>query len=182
MKRLFVAIGLPQDVQKKLLDFQRELKSFAKNVKWARVKNIHLTLKFFGNVEEERISGLASALHTISAASFPIHVKGCGFFPDSRRPNVFWAGVMGTGLSPLQQKVEDVTSQLGFEREKRSFNPHLTLARLRDSRGLQSLVQEAQRQKDVALSEFVASHFSLYESILRPQGAQYEVIETVSLS
>lgn len=182
MKRLFIAIGLPTDVQKKLSDFQREMKSFAKHAKWARVENIHLTLKFLGKVQDERIAGIASAMRTISTATFPVHVKGCGFFPNSRRPNVFWTGVNSAELNSLQQKVEDVTAQFGFEKEKRPFSPHLTLARFRAARGFERLIQEAERRKDASISEFNASHFSLYESILLPQGAQHHVIETVSLT
>ncbi len=182
MKRLFIAIALPPDVQKKLSDFQREMKSFAKHAKWARVENIHLTLKFLGNAQEDRIAELASALQTISNMSFSIQMRGCGFFPNSRKPNVFWVGVDAVELGPLQQKVEEITARLGFEKEKRAFSPHLTLARLRDPRGLDRLIEETARRKDASLSEFTVSHFSLYESILGRQGAHYQVIETVQLT
>ena len=182
MKRLFIAIALPPEVQNKLSDFQSEMKPHVKNVKWVRVESIHLTLKFLGNVREERIAEIASAIRTLSAASFPVQVMGCGFFPNSRRPNVFWTGVNSAELNSLQQRVEDVTAQLGFEKEKRPFSPHLTLARFRDSHGLEHFIQEAERRKDASISEFHATHFSFYESILLPQGAQHHVLETVPLT
>ena len=182
-KRLFVAIGLPREVQQKLEEMQTQLKRFARDAKWVKVAGIHLTLKFLGYVEPSRIQTIYETLRPIAFAtsSIPIEVFGCGFFPNPQRPNVLWTGVRAKELAPLQQHVEDAMATLGFEKEKRPFSPHLTLARFRDPRGWLPLVQETQKWMEVSFGAFVASGFSLYESILHRQGAEYHTVETFRL-
>jgi len=182
MKRLFVAIGLPPEVQKKLSDFQYKMKSFAADAKWVRVEGIHLTLKFMGNVQEERIAAIISALRAISEPAFSVRIGGCGFFPNLKRPNVFWAGVDSPGAIPLQQRIDLSMTEFGFQKEKRPFHPHLTLARFPNSQSPPALIREAEKRKEIMLCEFAAAHFSLYESMLKPQGAQYQILETVPLT
>jgi 2'-5' RNA ligase len=149
-----------------------------------KVEGIHLTLKFLGYVEPEKIPEITAALKPIaeSAHPFPIQVKGCGFFPNSKRPNVLWAGVVSDLLQPLQQQVEDATEKLGFQRENRPFSPHLTLARFRDHHGLTPLILETEKWQEKMLGECTATDFVLYESILQRQGAEYHKLNIFSLN
>jgi 2'-5' RNA ligase len=108
-------------------------------------------------------------------------VKGIGFFPNARRPNVLWAGLECEGLASMQQEMENELAEIGFEKENRPFSPHLTLARFREPKGLMQLAQEAEKLKEVMLGEFQPTHFSLYQSVLHPHGAQYTVLESFAL-
>jgi 2'-5' RNA ligase len=180
--RLFIAIGLPEEIELKLEKFQYDLKPFARDAKWVNPKNIHLTLKFLGEVKEDTIPELQQVLTSTAenSTSVPVVVKGCGFFPNSRRPSVFWAGVEAEPLRALQQKIEESTERLGFEGENRPYSPHLTLARFKDPRGRLPLAQEAEKRKDFPFGNFTASEFSLYQSVLKRSGAEYTVLKSFS--
>jgi RNA 2',3'-cyclic 3'-phosphodiesterase len=203
-KRLFVAIGLPEEIKKKLEEIQKQLRRFAIDAKWVKPEGIHLTLKFLGYVEQERIPQINNLLRKISLhySFYPnrnldpapdldpnrepgivgvIQLKGLGFFPNARRPNVLWAGLVCPGIEALQQEMENELATIGFEKENRPFSPHLTLARFREPKGLIQLAQEAEKFNEVLLGEFQPTHFSLYQSVLNPHGAQYTVLESFGL-
>lgn len=183
-KRLFVAIALSDSLTTELEQLQKQLKSFARDAKWVKVSGIHLTLKFLGYVEPETISTIRESLADIAkeSGSISIRANGCGFFPNARRPNVLWVGVDSPGLLPLQQQVEDAMAKLGFEKENRPFNPHLTLARFKDHRGHLPLGQEIEKFSSRNFGEFTAQSFSLYESILSRQGAEYHKLQEFVLT
>jgi 2'-5' RNA ligase len=212
-KRLFVAIGLPEEIKKKLEEIQKQLRRFAIDAKWVKPEGIHLTLKFLGYVEEDKIPQIVELLREIALhysfysdrkagsegfqpasgtedlkddsgqdaralAVGKIAIKGIGFFPNARRPNVLWAGLQCERLASLQQEIESKMATIGFEKENRPFSPHLTLARFREPKGLMQLAQEAEKLKEVLIGEFQPTHFSLYQSVLSPHGAQYTVLES----
>jgi RNA 2',3'-cyclic 3'-phosphodiesterase len=181
-KRLFIAISLTEDVRHNLVELQQTLRKFARDAKWVKVEGIHLTLKFLGYVEEDKISEISNSMQPIAQSTqpFPIQVNGCGFFPNSRRPNVLWGGVISDQLQLLQKQIEDATEQLGFERENRPFSPHLTLARFRDHHGLTPLILETEKWRDKPLGSWNATDFVLYESILHRQGAEYHKLNVFS--
>jgi len=182
-RRLFIAIPLPQFILDAFSELQNKLKPFARDAKWVKPHGIHLTLKFLGYVEPEQISTISVMLKRIAPGNAEqlVVAKGCGFFPNARRPNVLWVGVEAN-LQPLQQKIEVEMATLGFEKENRAFAPHLTLARFRDNRGLLPLAQETQKYSDQLFGEFTARQFVLYESILHRQGAEYQALETFILN
>jgi 2'-5' RNA ligase len=182
-KRLFVAIGLPESLRNELEQLQKQLKPFGRDAKWVNVSGIHLTLKFLGYVDPAQIpeitEGLSQSVKAHSAVS--IHAHGCGFFPNARRPNVLWVGIDAPELTPLQQTVEEAMEKLGFEKENRAFSPHLTLARFKDHRAHLALAKETEKLAGKDFGSFTANSFSLYESILRPQGAQYHILHDFQL-
>lgn len=182
-KRLFVAIGLPEAILKTLQELQSELKRFARDAKWVRPGGIHLTLKFLGYVDTARIDAIVSSLARVAVASpsASIEIRGCGSFPNSRRPSVLWAGVESEQLGRIQAEVEAAMAELGFEKENRPFSPHLTLARFRDPHGLTPLMLQVDQKKDLPLGQFTASRFKLYESILHREGAEYHVLKEFPL-
>jgi 2'-5' RNA ligase len=181
--RLFVAIGLPEEIEKKLEEFQNELKPYARDAKWVNPKSIHLTLKFLGEVKEEKLAALQDALFKSAEnlASIPITIHGSGFFPNPHRPSVFWAGVQAEALHPLQKRIEETTQPLGFEGENRPYSPHLTLARFKDPHGRLPIAQEAEKRKDFRFGNFEATDFSLYQSVLKRSGAEYTVLKSFPL-
>jgi 2'-5' RNA ligase len=178
-KRLFVAIGLPEPLRDELENLQKQLQPFARDAKWVNVSGIHLTLKFLGYVDPAQIPEIIEALSDKVKTFSPVMIqaRGCGFFPNARRPNVLWVGIDAPEVTPLQQNVEEAMAKLGFEKENRAFSPHLTLARFKDHRGHLALAKETEKLAGKDFGSFTANSFSLYESVLRPQGAQYHALQ-----
>ncbi len=174
-KRLFVAIPLPEVILQKLEEAQGNFRRFARDAKWVKMQSVHLTLRFLGYVDPARIPSIKDALAAASTlmSSHNIIVKGCGFFPSSRKPSVFWAGVDSEQLIAAQLRIEDAMNTLGFQKEERAFSPHLTLARFRDRHGLMHLVEEARKYESAVFGEFTARSLLLFESILHREGAEY---------
>ena len=183
-KRLFVAVPLPEAAHQALQQLQNQMKAYARDAKWVNPTGIHLTLKFLGNVDPERISLICGSLGTAAPhhSPVPLHIRGTGFFPNTRRPAVFWAGVESDGLPALQEDVESRMASLAFEKENRPFSPHLTLARFRDPHGLLPLTPEAEKWKDFSFHQFTADRFCLFESILHRTGAEYHVVQSFQLA
>jgi 2'-5' RNA ligase len=180
-KRLFIAISLPEQLLQNLNELQTQLKRFAKEATWVRPQGIHLTLKFLGYVDPKRIPEISERLSKISNDSFDIEVRGFGFFPNPRRPSVLWVKVQSQGLLHLQQKVEDAMTATGFEKENRSFSPHLTLARFKTHHGLAELSKMVEERSNNNFGKFRPKHFELFESILHRDGAEYLVVQSFSL-
>lgn len=181
--RLFVAIKLPEQIETKLEQYQHQLKPFARDAKWVNPLAIHLTIKFLGEVKEDRLPEIEKTLDECSKEFDPIKVDvfGCGFFPNERRPAVFWVGVNAEGLKPLQQSMEEKFAIQGFEKENREYSPHLTLARFRDPHGRLPLVHEANKQKSSKFGDFTASEFHLFQSVLKRSGAEYTILKSFPL-
>src|SRR4051794_24754510 len=143
--RVFCAVELPDVMRARLeehiLRLRKEVPDAAAS--WSRVENIHLTLKFFGNVEVNRIEKISAAAERVvkEFSTFQIGVGETGVFPRPSRPQVLWIGVNDPSgqLSALQEKVEDECAAEGFEKEDRAYRPHLTIARLRKPEGARQL-------------------------------------------
>ncbi len=131
------------------------------------------------------IPDLAESLGRVSQSESPLHLKiqGLGCFPNLKSPRIIWCGVGGDNQSlvRLQQAVELACAGLGFEREKRSFHPHLTLGRVNGRRNLQPLIDYIKIGSALE-ADFVADYYHIYKSVLKPQGAEYTVLETIKLS
>jgi len=184
--RVFCAVELPAEVRARLEDHVRRLRRDVPDVaaSWSRVENIHLTLKFFGNVDVKRIEKISAAAERAvkEFSRFPIGVGGTGVFPRPSRPQVLWIGVSDpTGqLATLQQLFENECESEGFTKEDRAYRPHLTIARLRRPEGARQLADAHLRMKfdpiDVEVKEVV-----LFRSELGPKGSKYTVISTADL-
>lgn len=178
--RAFIAIDLPEAIHAALSEKQRAFRAACPEARWTRPEGIHLTLKFLGEISDVQVKQVTEALAGLGGLEvFEIEVKGFGFFPDARRPRVFWAGLEAPpALAELAARVEGAMEPLGFPREQRPFRPHLTLARFNTPRP-QPALQELLGQ-DVGgvrepplLGRFEVSEFFLYESKLSPHGAEY---------
>jgi len=184
--RTFVAIDLPAEVKSFLEGVTRDLKKTGADVKWARPEGTHLTLKFLGNVDRELVSHIDAQLRPMFAQvrPFVIGVGSLGGFPSLNRPRVIWVGVHdGDGsLQPAVRQVESLLEPLGFEPEKRPFSPHLTLGRVRSNRGIRELVEEVRQRIDLTGPRFSADHATLFQSILKPSGAEYRPLAAFPFS
>ena len=187
--RSFIAIELPDELKEGLTQLQSQLKlSNPSAVKWVDPYNIHLTLKFLGNIAVGRISGITRAIEGATQGISPFHleVKGLGVFPNLRRVQVAWVGVSGEidKISQLQQRIESNLVPLGFAAESRAFTPHLTLARLRD----RALPDERERFGQlIDVTKFEAGYtievdaINLMKSQLTREGAIYSRLSAIEL-
>lgn len=179
--RLFVAIEIPEAVKKKLRGLQEELKRVGAGVKWTDPGGVHLTLKFLGGVEVDRIGDLVQVLEDIGKRFSPfwVRVGGTGAFPNPRRPRVLWVGIeKEKSLWDLQRRVEEGLQALGFPKEDRAFSPHLTLGRIRNPKPSQGLTTQLQKL-GFELDTFPADRMVLMRSDLKPQGAVYTLVREI---
>ena len=184
MIRSFFAIDLPESFIEEIRRLQGGLRRSGADVKWVRPESVHLTLKFLGDVAEEVIEPLAESAGRAVIDLPPIRLTphGLGVFPGRGRPRVIWLGLDGdlSGLTVLQGRIEDIAADHGFGKEKRAFTPHLTLGRVRSTRGRSELIREMDRQKPGA-AEFIAREVILFKSDLKPSGAVYTALKRLSL-
>lgn len=177
--RVFCAVELPDDVREQMRDHITRLRAAVPDVaaSWSRVENVHLTLKFFGNVEVDRIEAIsAAAARTVSEFStFPIGVGGTGVFPRASRPQVLWIGVSDptNQLSALQKRFENETADFGTE--DRAYRPHLTIARIRRPEGARQLA-DAHLQMQFKPREILLHEVIVFRSELSPKGSRYTPI------
>jgi 2'-5' RNA ligase len=173
--RLFVALDLAEDVHSNLLNLVRELRPTGADLRWVRPEGLHLTLKFIGEVPEEKRGPIEEALRAVSSPEpVELHFSGLGYFPNPRRPRVFWVGIEASAnLAPLAAAVEAALAPLGIKPEKRAFVPHLTLGRFKTSNGLPRLQEKIAALPATEFGRQQTHVFHLYQSRLSPQGAQY---------
>ena len=188
--RSFIAIELPEELKLGLAQLQDRLKSGRQPwIKWVDPYSIHLTLKFLGNIEVDRIGAITRAIETAVQGIPPFHleVKDLGVFPNLRRVQVIWVGISGAvdRLGQLQQRLESNLTPLGFTPEARTFTPHLTLARLRNQASLderQNLGQLIGSTKFEATYSIEVETINLMRSQLTREGAIYNKISSVELN
>ena len=176
--RAFIAIDLPETLRTALATAQQSFRDACREARWTRPEGIHLTLKFLGEISDAQTRQVVEALAQIGPIEpFPVEVKGFGFFPQARRPRVFWAGIEApAALAELAARVEGAMEKTGFAREDRAFAPHLTLARFQVPRPQTALESAVTAREAQLLGKFEASEFFLFESKLSPQGAQYRKV------
>jgi 2'-5' RNA ligase len=177
MIRTFIAIDIPQSVQEAMEHLSLELRKAGAAVTWVKPGRMHLTLKFLGNVPPEKIDEISKAMADAATQCHPFALRpeGCGAFPGMKNMRVVWVGLQADldPLKRLQQRVEEAMESLGFEREERSFKPHLTLGRVKGRKNMEALQQAVLSQRDFALEAFDVFELVLYKSELRPEGAHY---------
>jgi 2'-5' RNA ligase len=163
--RLFTGIAAPQDVNTRLDELVQRLKPLAR-IRWSPASNFHITAKFIGAWPQARLEELKTALTSLRGSGvFRIAIRGLGFFPNARRPHIFWAGIEGGApLARLASLADEACAKLGVERETKPYSPHLTLARIDSSRGLSALHHALENDPSPEFGEFDATSIHLYLS------------------
>jgi 2'-5' RNA ligase len=183
--RSFLAIELPATILKRIEEVQRDLKSSRADVRWVSPQNIHLTLKFFGNIEESIIESIIQLIEgpAQDATPFSLKIEGMGAFPSLKSPRVIWMGFQEgkERIVAIQKQLEREFEKIGFQPEGRPFHPHLTLGRMRSNRGKDELVREMERYREEAFGNFQVEKVILFKSELRPTGPIYTVLREVRL-
>jgi len=173
--RLFVALDIPEAVRASLIELAGELRKISPHTRWVRLERAHITLKFIGEAPLAQAEKIRAALGNIrNIAPFELRFAGLGFFPDTRQPRVFWAGIEGgASLAQLAAAIEDALAPLGIPRESREFRPHITLARLDTDAETASLHSAIAGHGTAEFGRARADEFCLYQSILKSDGAEY---------
>jgi RNA 2',3'-cyclic 3'-phosphodiesterase len=182
--RAFLAINLEPQVIDKICRSIDDLRERTPAVRWVPPTNLHLTVKFFGDIEEAQVEPIAIALQDQLELfpRFTINAKGLGVFPERGRPKILWVGLTGNELAGLAAKVQSSLLPLGFAPEQRSFTPHLTIGRWRDSdRAPRTLKQELERWRDCTFGHSVVNEVILMQSVLKADAAVYHRLKVISL-
>jgi len=186
MIRSFIAIELPEETIQNLAAIQEQLKGSRARVRWVKPGSIHLTLKFLGNISPVQVDEIAAAAAQVVVDEPPLtlYAAGLGGFPSPRKPRVIWVGLGGEveRLVNIQAGLEKALEPLGFAQEGRGFRPHLTIGRVKDRRGLQSLIEAISTQELPEFNSFDADEIILYKSDLRPTGAIYTKLHRMPLA
>ncbi len=177
--RCFIAIDISDDVRRSISAIINNCSKYSNDsIRWISSENIHLTLKFLGEVNEDIIFKIKESLESVCKKHgvFKINVKGVGVFPSPKYANVLWAGVEDSEqLKSLYTDIEDAMSKIGFEREKRRFSPHITFGRVKHRRQIDIVLKELYTFKDTIFGSIEVNEVLLMKSILRPSGAEYTV-------
>jgi RNA 2',3'-cyclic 3'-phosphodiesterase len=183
--RLFIAIEIPDEIRSGLMEAQRRLKGSGVEASWPRPEGIHLTLKFMGDVPEEKIAEILKELRQAveGTAPFRLEVGGVGAFPGLKNARVAWIGLSGEteSLARLQVAVEHAMVRIGMAREDRKFTPHLTLGRIKYIRSRDKWLEAVEEVKDIKLAGFDVVSISLMKSELKPSGAVYAEMGRIEL-
>lgn len=181
--RVFIAIDIDEQIRKALGRLQDELRGKAdikkSDAKWVNPQNIHLTLKFLGEIKDEQVAEVCNITRDVAGRheSFDLDVESVGHF-GGKSAKVLWVG-MGQNCDKLLQLQQDLEQQLdsaGWPMENRKFSGHLTLCRIRSARAGDNLAQLARQYKDFKLGTMPADSVTVYQSQLKPQGPIYTVL------
>ncbi len=184
--RTFVACELPREIRSAIGQIQENLKRYRLRLKWVRPENLHLTLKFLGDVSVERIEAIADAIEDAARDMAPLSLsaKGVGVFPGIRRARVIWVGIGGQPLQlgQLQAAVADALDEVGFPKEKRPYKGHLTIGRIKAAIDSRQLAEALTATCDFESDSFSVDEVVLFRSQLRPEGPTYTRLRTVKLN
>ena len=184
--RLFIAVNIPDEIREEIWEKAALLRERRYAIRWVSPEAMHITLKFLGEVSAHREEEIKRALEAsvLGVSPFILRLGGFGAFPDTRRAKVIWVGCKPPpALKKLQQQIETNASDIGFDRDKRSFHPHVTLGRLR-----RGALSERLAGLSVVLdrldfeSEYPVKSVELMQSELSPAGARYTVLASIGLS
>ena len=179
MVRCFIAVECQdKEVVEGIRRVQGALESTGAHMKHVEPENIHLTLKFLGEIPQHQVDEIAEIIKDISFEPFIFKIEEVGVFPNLKRPATIWAGITDgvSDLAAVHKEVDSKMAKLGFERERRQFQPHLTISRVKSGRNRDQLVEELLAVKDTVFGEVKAGYIALKKSVLTPHGPIYTTL------
>ena len=191
--RSFIAIPIPAEIRRGLAEVENDLMPAQAGVKWVPEDNFHVTLKFLGYVEPERLEAVARGVEAAvqGAKPFEVELAGVGAFPKITRPSVVWVGVTrgAQEMITLADRVDAEMAKIGFERESRPFSPHITIGRVKSpkNRGgppenLDRLRELIERHQNREVGSFGVEQVNIMKSDLRITGPIYSAISEFRMS
>lgn len=176
--RCFIALELPDHVRNRLIALQESLGAIRDAVRWTRLEQIHLTLKFLGEVPDADVAGLCTAIQVAASrgAPFDLQIGGTGCFPPHGPERIVWAGVPNppAELFAIQKACEDACAPFGYPPEARAYSPHLTIGRTRDRARRPGRIRAAvTHQASWRAGSFTVQELIVFQSVLGPGGSRY---------
>ena len=181
--RSFLAIELDESLVPKILDVQKEFKKTNANIKYVNSKNMHFTLKFFGNIDSDMVEDIGNTVERVikNYSSFDLNIKNCGCFPNKNVIKVLWLGLdEGSPIKDLQKDLDREFRKLGFKKE-RNFISHLTIGRVKSPKDKKGIRDVIEKLEDIEIGQMNVSRICLKKSTLTPQGPIYEDIKVFEL-
>jgi len=183
--RTFVAIELESEVKNSLLKFIKKLDSHNPNIRWVKDQGMHLTLKFIGEITEDKASDIRSVLKDLSLRHehFPLKLAGTGTFPPrSRHPRILWVGIEESQqLMSVQKEIDSLLEKVSISGEKRKFHPHLTLGRVKSNHKIIQVLEHLSANKDTEFGSQEVEEITFFRSTLKPTGAEYNALSKIQL-
>lgn len=183
--RLFIAIDIPEAIKDSVVRAVESVRSTGADVRWVAQAGMHLTLKFLGEVDDKGVDEIKTSLANLtSIPPTSIRVTGAGAFPGMKNPRVLWIGLQEPSgrLAVLQRELEDRLEACGFPREDRPFHPHLTVGRVKSSRRTREMAEGFGALRGLSFGEFPLEEVILFKSDLKPSGAVYTKLFTVTVT
>ena len=181
--RAFLAIDLDDDLKPKINRIIKEFKKTDARIKYVELTNLHLTLKFFGDIDTDGLDLLEEAISNVVSqfGSFKIKIKGCGAFPNTNRIKVIWVGIDDDAIiKDLHDSLDKEFVRLGFD-EDRKFSTHLTIGRMKSAKSKNKVKSTIEEFGDVEVGEMEVTHITLKKSTLTPAGPIYEDLKIFEL-
>jgi RNA 2',3'-cyclic 3'-phosphodiesterase len=178
--RLFVALDVPEDTRRAMRTLVTSFSAICRGARWVRPEGIHVTLKFIGHIADEKLPETQEQLALVPPIR-PVEISfgRFDFFPNEKRPRIFYVGIeAGADLGALAREIENLLEPLGIAKERRAFQPHLTLARFKTNEGLEELRKEVAALPSQNFGSGAAEEFHLYQSVLQSGGAVYTKLST----
>ena len=182
--RCFISVNLPDGATAAIDSVITELRKTGADVKWVNAENIHLTLKFLGNTDEQLIPRISDALckKLSHYKTFYITIADVGCFPSEKRPRVVWVGIEeSVPLADIQKDIDEVMTGFGFSPEARFFSPHLTIGRVRSPKKGIELIKRLAEFKGKAFGRVEVDAVYIMKSELKPAGAEYSSLCRIPL-
>lgn len=182
--RTFIAVLLTAELRSKIVEVQEQFRAAAPRVKWVAEGNLHVTLKFLGDVGDDRLGEICAALEkaTVGASPFRLVVSGAGAFPNLHRPRVVWIG-LGSGadsLTAIAGNVESELAALGYSKEERPFSAHITIGRVRPETRVDDLTSAMQTAGIAEIGDLEVKSIALMKSDLRREGPVYSILKEIT--
>lgn len=185
--RTFIAVELEKGLIETIDSFIfRTYREIGKNkISWVKKENLHITLKFLGEIEEKQVEVVKDVLKNVSqnVKEFTISIEGLGVFPKINFPRVIWLGIKNgeSELKSLANLIEEVLTKYNFPKEQKEFLAHLTIARVKQVKKINEIIDYIEKYKTQTFGISRISNITFFQSILKPEGPEYKILEKFKL-
>lgn len=178
--RLFIAIELASELRAELRRIQQEVAHvIPENIKWVRAENLHLTLKFLGDINDDAIKKVKSIIDESVCGLLPLtlHLSGAGIFPPEGLARIVWGGISCENENPqeIARRLDSAFTFLGVSSDGRDFTPHITIGRVGQQKIPSDKIQKALDRIKIATFSQPVQHITLFSSVLKPSGSEYKI-------
>jgi 2'-5' RNA ligase len=183
--RVFIGIKLDERVHEEIEKFLAPFKKISSPIRWVNPENVHITLKFIGEVPEEKYAKIQKYLAEaeFDTGPFDLRLAGCGKFGRGSTLDIFWIGITPSDpLTLVFKKIENTLAKLGIEKENRPFKPHITVGRNKKDFNFKSFFQLIEEKSAHLISELNVNHFQVFKSQLRPESPIYTILKEIPLA